>query len=77
MEDYSGERYQTLYDAGFRYFCNVDSSKYWVQIRDDYVRQGRRNVDGYRMYWNPDKLSDLFDVSKVYDNTRPTMPEWQ
>ncbi|MBQ3404406.1 MAG: polysaccharide deacetylase, partial [Oscillospiraceae bacterium] len=77
VEDYSGERYQTLYDAGFRYFCNVDSSKYWVQIRDDYVRQGRRNVDGYRMYWNPDKLSDLFDVSKVYDNTRPTMPEWQ
>ena len=40
--DTSSERFQYLYNKGFRYFCNVDSSQYFVQIGDDYMRQGRR-----------------------------------
>ena len=43
------------------------------------MRQGRRNLDGFRMYYdlpetNPtkDHLSDLFDVSEVFDRRRPT-----
>ena len=70
--DYSGDKYDTMYAAGFRYFCNVDSAKHWVQIHDDYVRMARRDIDGYRMYWNPDKLADLFDVDSVFDPARPT-----
>lgn len=73
------QRFQYLYSKGFRYFCNVDARQYWVQIGDDYMRQGRRNIDGFRMYYdlpetNPtkDHLSDLFDVSKVFDRRRPT-----
>lgn len=69
------QTYQYLHDQGFRFFCNVDSNPYWVQIREDYVRQGRRNLDGYRMYQDlyngADKLSDLFDVSQVFDKNRP------
>ena len=49
------------------YKRQVDSSQYFVQITDDYFRQGRRNLDGYRMYYNPEMLSDLFDVSEVWD----------
>ena len=61
---------------GYHYYCNVDSNQYWVQITDQYFRQGRRNLDGYRMYYNPEMLSDLFDVSKVWDPSRPTpVPE--
>ena len=37
--DTSSERFQYLYNKGFRYFCNVDSSQYFVQIGDDYMRQ--------------------------------------
>ena len=44
--DTSSERFQYLYNKGFRYFCNVDSSQYFVQIGDDYMRKGRRNLDG-------------------------------
>ena len=69
---YSGEKYETMYAAGYRFFCNVDSSDYWVQIRDKYVRQGRRNLDGYRMWYNPGMLDDLFDVADVFDPERPT-----
>ena len=40
------------------------------------MRQGRRNLDGYRMLRDiqePDnaKLKDLFDANEVYDKDRP------
>ena len=73
-EGYSSDnpKFQYYKSAGYDYFCNVDSSQYFVQITDDYFRQGRRNLDGYRMYYNPEMLSDLFDVSEVWDSSRPT-----
>jgi len=69
---YSGEKYEMLHSLGFKYFCNVDSAPAWVQVRDDYVRQGRRNLDGYRMWYSPDMLDDLFEVETVWDTSRPT-----
>lgn len=73
------EKFNYLYKLGFRYFCNVDGNQHWVQIGDKYMRQGRRNLDGYRMYYdlpetNPKKtyLDDLFDVTTVFDPDRPT-----
>lgn len=75
----TNERFQYLKSKGFRYFCNVDSSKYWIQLGEDHLRQGRRNLDGYRMYYDmietdPSKLklNDLFDVKEVFDKDRPT-----
>lgn len=65
-----------LKEAGFNIYCNVDGAKHWVQFGDTFMRQGRRNLDGYRMYYNPDMLSDLFNVSDVWDASRPTpVPE--
>ena len=68
------ERFRYLYNAGFRYFCNVDSSQYWVQLGDDYLRQGRRNLDGYRMWkeGRSRKLEDLFRAEDIFDKSRPT-----
>lgn len=63
-------KYQYYKSRGYRYYCNVDSSQYWVQITGEYLRQGRRNLDGYRMYYNPDMLSDLFDARAVFDPAR-------
>ena len=70
--DYSGEKFEYYKGQGYNYFCNVDSSQYFVQFRDRYLRQGRRNLDGYRMYYNPELLTDLFDASAVFDPARPT-----
>ena len=72
QEDYSGDKFEYLKSVGYNYYCNVDSSKYFVQIRDRYFRQGRRNLDGYRMYYNPDLLEDLFNAKDVFDPSRPT-----
>lgn len=65
-------KFAYLKEAGFDIFCNVDSAQYWVQMADDYLRQGRRNLDGYRLYYNPELLDDLFDASEVFDSARPT-----
>ena len=71
VEDYSGEKFEYFKSQGYNYYCNVDSSQYFVQIRSNYFRQGRRNLDGYRMYYNPELLSDLFDAQSVFDSSRP------
>lgn len=73
---YDGERYEYLKGQGFDYYCNVDGSTlYWVQVKKDYFRQGRMNLDGYRMYQDlyngANKLEELFDVESVFDPARP------
>ena len=68
---YTGdEKFNYLKSQGYDYYCNVDSNKYFVQITDEYFRMGRRNVDGYRMYYNPDLLADLFDASEVFYSSK-------
>ena len=71
-EDYSGDKFEYLKNQGYNYYCNVDSSQYFVQITSEYFRQGRRNLDGYRMYYNPELLEDLFNAKDVFDPARPT-----
>lgn len=72
------EKFQYMKSQGYNYFCNVDSAQYFLQIRDNYVRMGRRNLDGYRL-WNDahgsvNKTSDLFDASQILDSARTDMP---
>ena len=72
------EKFTYLKSQGFNFFCNVDSSQYFLQIRDNYVRQGRRNLDGYRL-WNDvhgekNRTSDLFDATQILDPARTDMP---
>ena len=69
-------KFQYLKSKGFDIYCNVDSSQYFVQIEDGFLRMGRRNLDGYRLweavYGGNDRLSDLFDAASVFDPKRPT-----
>ena len=71
------QKYDYLYNQGFRYFCNVDSSKTWVQVGSNYIRTGRRALDGYNFWYeienNKGRFSDLWDdTSKIFDSRRPT-----
>lgn len=78
------ERFRYLKTLGFSYFCNVDSRQYWVQVGDDFLRQGRRNLDGYRMWMDISagsdsskrKLDDLFRAEDVFSPNRPTPVVW-
>ena len=70
-------KFEILYNAGFRYFLNVDSSRSaWMQTGTRYFRGARRNIDGYRMSHYPKEMSDLFsDVSLIFDDSRPKVPD--
>ena len=76
-DDYAAgnEKYDYLKSKGFNFYCNVDSKQYNTIIRDGYVRQSRRNLDGYRIYFNTtgemDNLSDLFHAADIIDPKRP------
>ncbi|MDY2937513.1 MAG: polysaccharide deacetylase [Fusicatenibacter sp.] len=76
--DYSedNEKFSYLKSKGFNIYCNVDSSQYFVQVRDNYLRMGRRNLDGYRLYQDTygggTRTADLFDAASVFDSRRPT-----
>lgn len=79
-QDYSmeNEKFAYLKSKGFNKYCNVDSAQYFVQVRDNYLRQGRRNLDGYRL-WNDvhgekNRTEDLFDAAKVLDTKRKDVP---
>lgn len=77
-QNYSSDNQLFTYykSQGFNIFCNVDSSRTnWVQFGDNYMRQARRNIDGYSMSHRADSLSDLFNVSEAWDSSRPQVPD--
>lgn len=59
-------------------FCNVDSNQYRTWFGKDYLRQGRRNLDRYRIYRNAvgerNNVSDLFQATEIIDPLRPPVP---
>ncbi|MBO5657023.1 MAG: polysaccharide deacetylase [Agathobacter sp.] len=80
--DEANEKYQYYKEQGFDIFCNVDGSqKYLVYMGKDYLRMGRRNLDGIRFHYNltgtQNNLSDLFDVQEIVDPKRPSMDAYK
>lgn len=71
--DYPSDKLTYLQSEGFRYFCGVWATKAFVSVKDTYVRQTRCNLDGFTMKTRPEAVSDLIDVSKVLDQSRPEL----
>ena len=65
---------------GFDVFCNVDSNEHRTYFGGTYLRQGRRNLDGIRFWYNitgeQNNLSDLFDVNEIIDPLRPAYTDF-
>ena len=71
------EIYNYFKSVGYNFYCNVDSSQpYWVQITDQYVRQGRIDLDGYLLYQastgQTSVLDNMITASEIFDQRRPT-----
>ena len=72
LVEYSGAKYDTLYAAGFRYFCGMNNNATSDgQITDNYVRQARRTINGTRITEDADLVEDLFDANAVVSSDRP------
>lgn len=71
-KDYTADNplYAYFNSRGIKFFCNVDTTqKVWVQIREQYFRQGRINVDGAMLNrmisGQSEVLNEVFDVNQV------------
>ena len=72
---YSGEKYETLQDLGFRYYLGFcEDGKPWANITDSYVRQGRIMVTGSNLTHHAEWFTNMFDASSVLDSTRGNVP---
>jgi hypothetical protein len=72
IDHYKSDKYEYLKSVGFNYYCGVFKDP-WIQVKTDYVRMTRRPLDGQAMLQFPERLQDLFDLSKIIDTTRPEL----
>ncbi|HIT34725.1 MAG TPA: hypothetical protein IAC31_08910 [Candidatus Faecousia intestinigallinarum] len=71
LSSYSGEMFDALMNAGFRYYLGFSFSGFDnLQLDSTYVRQSRLLVTGYNMAENGSMFSGLFDPAAVLDTTR-------
>lgn len=73
---YSGEKYEILANAGFRYYIsgNIVSAP-WASITNDYVRIGRLTVCGMNMAHNASWFNGIFDAAAILDPNRGSVPQ--
>ncbi len=65
---YSGDKFTTLQNAGFRYYLGFTTDgNPWSIIGTDYVRQGRILVSGSNMAHNSQWFDELFNIEYVLD----------
>lgn len=74
--DYSGEKYDVLYDSGFRYFLGFsEAGAPWATVSSNYFRHGRILVTGSNMKYNSHWFNGLFDPVQVLSSTRGNIPQ--
>lgn len=66
IDDYSGNKFSVLYDAGFRYFVNNGTAPK-AEVNNSYVRQTRLMVTGNAMGWSSSQFANYFDCNAVLD----------
>ena len=73
--DYSGPKFTTLYQSGFRFFIKSGTDPY-AEVNNTYVRQTRLMVTGNTMAWKASMFTDdgLFDPVTVLNPARGNVP---
>lgn len=68
---YPGEKLDYLQKNGFSLFCGLWATEDYTEVAGSYVRQTRRNVDGYSLRNHAESFAGFFDAAKVLDPARP------
>lgn len=66
LTQYSGGSFDTMYDAGFRFFVS-NGDQPMTEVNDTYVRQNRLMVTGETMQHNSSRFTGLFDCNMVLE----------
>jgi len=68
---YSGDKFDTLQAAGFRYYLGFcDDGQPWAHVDNTYLHQGRILVTGENITNHPDWFDGIFDPTSLLDSAR-------
>ena len=73
--DYTGGKFNVLYNAGFRYFISHTTGNPACKVAGNYVRQLRVMVTGSQMAHAANTYSKYFDAQSVLNDTRGNVPQ--
>ena len=74
---YTGEKYEILRDAGFRYYIGFSNNgKCWATITPEYVHMGRLLVTGSNIAYHADWYEGMFDTTSLLDPSRGEIPQY-
>ncbi len=60
-----------LLEHGYKFFFGIWTTADFIEVKNEYVRQTRRTLDGYDLYLYRDSLTDFFDAKEILDPDRP------
>lgn len=73
---YSGEIFNALMDAGFRYYYGFcQDGKLWASVKDNYFRQARIMVKGYSLKYQSSWFKGILKPVEILSSTRGTIPQ--
>lgn len=73
---YSGEIFNALMDAGFRYYYGFcQNGTLWASVQDNYFRQARIMVKGYSLKYESDWFNGILKPVEILSSTRGTIPQ--
>lgn len=73
---YSGEKFNALMDAGFRYYYGFcQNGTLWASVQDNYFRQARIMVKGHSLKYNADWFDGILNPVEILSSTRGTIPQ--
>ncbi len=74
ISDYTGNQYNVLYNAGFRYFIGTGTTAS-AKVTDEYFHQRRIMVTGTQMAHGSTVYSAYFNAMAVLNTTRGNVPQ--
>ncbi|MDO4343322.1 MAG: hypothetical protein Q4C50_00825 [Eubacteriales bacterium] len=63
-------KHDYLLEQGFEFFFGIWTTADFLEVNSDYVRQTRRTLDGYDLYFYKDSLTDFFDAEEILEDDR-------
>lgn len=65
------DKHTWLLENGYKFFFGIWTTADFKEVNSDYMRQTRRTLDGYDLYFYKDSLTDFFDADEILDTSRP------
>lgn len=64
------DKHTWLLEEGYKFFFGIWTTADFKEVNSDYMRQTRRTLDGYDLYFYKDSLTNFFNADEILDSSR-------